>query len=116
MPNCTWFLTGEDMAKLSEKARAVGLDRGRLHGDQERVSLWTGKRFFPQGEPLTIDRRKIVVNDEPIVVTRVVLENEFATAPHWDAAGEAAEKTMGLFTAGRFEEQFNPDISRFRDV
>jgi hypothetical protein len=65
------------MTELCEKILSVDLDRGWLGSDEQRVLSWACQLFFPLGIPTAGRKWQVVIDDEPVVLIAVLLENPF---------------------------------------
>jgi hypothetical protein len=65
------------MAKLGEKCFSKDLDGRWLGGDEQRVLSWTCQLFFPLGVASAGRKRQIIIDDKPVVLIAVLLENPF---------------------------------------
>lgn len=66
-------MTCQHGAELSKKPPGVGLDTGRLAGNQQRVSRRAARRFRPQD---------IVIHDPKVTLGNVLIDQELAVAPN----------------------------------
>src|SRR5919109_149798 len=85
VPQRPRFLTGEDVAELGEKGPAIYGDRRGFAGDQKGVLRRAAERFG------RVVARQVVVNDQPVVISRVRIEEKIAATKGGRAAREATQ-------------------------
>lgn len=102
-----WFLTGQHMAELCEKGFAIDLDGRRLGRDEQGVLPRAGQCFFPLRIASTRSERKVVVNDKPVVLGAIWVQDPFDVAYLAFPVRQVARQVSCGILAGGLAEEFD---------